>query len=463
MPADDTQSAPGRTSLVQSPPMSQDTLASLDFGNAAQLDRSLSERARGLQGSEILKIAGEIREIVRAGGAVCNLTVGDFNAKYFPIPDGLKSRIHAALDAGETNYPPSDGVLALRKAVVERFAKDWGVTYPLSSVVIAGGARPILYGAYRCVLDPGDTVVYAVPSWNNNHYAWIAAARKIELPTRGEEGFHLTPEQLAPHLAEAQMICLCSPSNPTGTVIAAERLRAIAQAVVDENRKREAAGRRQLFLLFDQVYASLAFHEAQHVHPVALCPEVAPYVISLDAVSKAFAGTGLRVGWMLAAPPIAARIRDYLGHVGAWAPRPEQVAVAGFLADDAAIAAWRQEMSRRVLERFEALYAGFMELKRAGFPVDCVSPQGAIYLSMRLDLVGRQLDGRTIGSNEEIRQLLLSEAGIAVVPFQAFGLLEETGWFRISVGAVSLEEIRDAFPRLRALLERVTGTNKLAK
>ena len=434
---------------------SQETLASLDFGDAARLDGSLSDRARGLMGSEILKIAAEIREIVRAGGTVCNLTVGDFNAKYFPIPAGLKSRIEAALEAGETNYPPSDGVLALRHAVAKRFAKDWGVTYPLASVVIAGGARPILYAAYQCVLNPGDAVVYGVPSWNNNHYSWLSAAKKIELHTGEKEGFHPMPEQVEAHLPQAQMICLCSPSNPTGTVIEPERLRAIAQAVVDENRRRDRQGRRNLFLLFDQVYAGLVFGDAHHVHPVALCPEAAPYTISLDAVSKQFAGTGLRVGWMLAPPPIAARMRDYLGHVGAWAPRAEQVAVAGFLEDDEAVATWRKEMSARVDERLEALYAGFMELKRAGYPVDCVPPQGAIYLSMRLDLVGRSLDGKPVTSNEAIRQILLSEAGVAVVPFQAFGLPDETGWFRISVGAVSMEEIRAAFPRMRRLLDRL--------
>jgi aspartate aminotransferase len=210
-----------------------------------------------------------------------------------------------------------------------------------------------------------------------------------------------------------------------------------------------------VFLLFDQVYASLAFGDTRHVHPVALCPEAAPYVVSLDAVSKQFAGTGLRVGWMLAPPPIAARMRDYLGHVGAWAPRAEQVAVAGFLADDAAVASWRVEMNARVHERLQALYAGFMEMKRAGYRVDCVPPQGAIYLSMHMDLVGRTFDGKPIASNEEIRQLLLQEAEVGVVPFQAFGLQEESGWFRISVGAVSMEEIRDAFPRLRRLLDRV--------
>jgi len=435
---------------------SQETLASLDFGDAARLDGSLSGVARGLMGSEILKIAAEIREIVRAGGAVCNLTVGDFNAKYFPIPAGLKTRIEAALEAGETNYPPSDGVLALRQTVARRFAKDWGVTYPLASVVIAGGARPILYATYQCVLDPGDAVVYGVPSWNNNHYAWLGSAKKVELPTGEKEGFHLTPEQVQPHLAQAQLICLCSPSNPTGTVIDPERLRAITQAVVEENKRRDREGRRNVFLLFDQVYAALIFGEARHVHPVALCPEAAPYTISLDAISKQFAGTGLRVGWMLAPPPIAARVRDYLGHVGAWAPRPEQVAVAGFLDDDEAVAAWRREMSARVNERMQAIYDGFMELKGAGYPVDCVLPQGAIYLSVHLNLVGRKLDGNPIASNEEIRQVVLNEARVAVVPFQAFGLPDETGWFRISVGAVSMDEIRDAFPRMRRLLDRLS-------
>ncbi|HET9298578.1 MAG TPA: aminotransferase class I/II-fold pyridoxal phosphate-dependent enzyme, partial [Candidatus Polarisedimenticolaceae bacterium] len=229
----------------------------------------------------------------------------------------------------------------------------------------------------------------------------------------------------------------------------------ITQAVVDENRRRERQGRRSVFLLFDQVYAALVFGHARHVHPVALCPEAAPYIISLDAVSKQFAGTGLRVGWMLAPPPIAARMRDYLGHVGAWAPRAEQVAVAGFLEDEEAVATWRREMSARVNERLTALYDGFMEMKRAGYPVDCVPPQGAIYLSMRLDLVGRTLDGKAVTSNEMIREILLSEAGVAVVPFQAFGLPDETGWFRISVGAVSMQEIEDALPRMRRLLDRL--------
>lgn len=427
----------------------------LDFGDAARTDAAMSARARGLIGSEILKIASEIRQLVAAGRTVCNLTVGDFDARHFPIPEGLREAVERAFQRGETNYPPSDGLLALRKAVVTKIARDWGVTYPVESVIIAGGARPILYAAYRCVLDPGDAVLYGVPSWNNNHYSWIAGARPIEVIARAESGFQPTLEQIAPHLGEVQMICLCTPSNPTGTVMEPERLQAILEAVVEENAKRTRAGRRHVMVVFDQVYASLVFGSARHVHPAALVPRSAPYVIALDAISKAYAATGLRIGWTMAPPAVAARMRDFLGHVGAWAPRPEQVAMAEFLSDEAAEAAFHREMCARVSQRLDALYEGFQRLKAEGFPVDCVPPQGAIYLSLRLDLVGRTLDGRTVADNEAIRQILLDQAGLAVVPFQAFGLREDTGWFRISVGAVGLDDIENAFPRVRALLQRV--------
>ena len=122
----------------------QETMQTLDFGDPETVDASLSESARGLVGSEILRIAGEIREMVRNGAKVCNLTVGDFDSRQFPIPRPLLAAIQDALTAGETNYPPSDGVLALREAITEFVAREWGARYPLESVLVASGARPIL-------------------------------------------------------------------------------------------------------------------------------------------------------------------------------------------------------------------------------------------------------------------------------------------------------------------------------
>jgi len=433
--------------------VSHEIVTTVGFGAPSVVDASLSTQVRGLVGSEILRIAAEIRGLVAAGSSVCNLTVGDFNPSYFPIPSRLLELVREAYDSGETNYPPSDGVLALRKAVAEFTARRWGARYPVESVLIASGARPILYGAYRCVLNRGDRVIYPVPSWNNNHYAWIAEAESVVVPTRPEDGFMPTPEQLAPHLRTARLLCLNSPLNPTGTVIRESALRAVLESVVEENRTRSRQGRPHLFVLHDQVYAWLVFGWARHHMPAALVPECAPWVITLDGISKGLAATGLRVGWVLAAPELIQRMNNLIGHIGAWAPRPEQVAVARFLDDEAACREFAEEMSARVRVRLERLHGGFEDLRRAGYPVRSIEPQGAIYLSVQFDLVGRSIAGQRLADNEAIGKLLLDRAGLGVVPFQAFGLPDETGWFRLSVGAVSLDDIDSAFPRVCAVLD----------
>src|SRR5215218_4469238 len=132
------------------------------FGAAEKADAALSSTARGVVGSQILRIAGEIRALRDRGEAICNLTVGDFDPAYFPIPAELLEGTRAALAEGHTNYPPSDGVLVLREALVRLYERELGLKYPIDSVLIAGGARPLLYGAYLTLIDPGDAAVYPV-------------------------------------------------------------------------------------------------------------------------------------------------------------------------------------------------------------------------------------------------------------------------------------------------------------
>jgi len=421
------------------------------FQSAEKSDAGLSALARGVVGSEILRIAGEIRAMQAKGRVVCNLTIGDFDPKYFPIPKVLLDATRAALEAGETNYPPAEGILPLREAVVRLYERDLALTYPVDSVVIAAGARPLLYGAYRTLVDPGDTTIYPVPTWNNNHYAYLSGARGIAVPVTQASNFFPTPDQLRPHLSSARLLILNSPLNPTGTVISKEALTAITELVVEENRRREKAGGRPLYFVYDQVYWALTFGRAEHHTPVEVVKESAPYVIFLDAISKAFCATGMRVGWGVMPPAIRKRMSALLGHVGAWAPKAEQVGVAALLDDLGAVRAHREAVRRKLAVRLEALYRGVMEMKQEGFPVDAVEPQGAIYLSARFDLFGRTMNGSLVKTNEDVRRLLLG-AGLGVVPFQAFGLAGDTGWFRLSVGAVSMDDISDAFPRLRTLL-----------
>jgi aspartate aminotransferase len=426
--------------------------ASAFFLAPEETDFSLSGLATGVVGSEILKIAADVRQALSRGEKLLNLTVGDFSPEQFPIPQRLQQEIDRAYRERQTNYPPSDGVLSLREQVVGLVERDQNLRYPVDSIVIAGGARPILYGTYRTVLDRGDTVVYSVPSWNNNHYSHLTEVVPVEIEGRRERGFFPTAEEFAPHLSRARLIVLNSPMNPTGTVVDPEELRKICLMVVEENQRRRKQGRKCLFLLYDQIYSALHLGNARRSSPPELVPEMFAYTVLVDGISKQFAATGLRVGWALGPPALIRRMRDILGHVGAWAPKPEQVATARFLADAEAVRQHRAEFLSKVQARLGLLHALFRKLKSEGLPVDAIEPQGAIYLSARFDLVGQDIGGAVLRSNEEIRRLLLEKAGIAAVPFQAFGYRPETGWFRLSVGAVSEKEIADAEPRLRAIL-----------
>ena len=414
-----------------------------------QLDeRSLSGLARGMTGSEVLKIAGEVRVLKREGRAVTDLTVGDFSPAEFRIPAGLEGLIAEKLAAGQTNYPPSDGTLELRESVLELYRRDLGLGYPLESTLIAGGSRPIIFAAYAATVDPGDRVIYPTPSWNNNHYTYLSGGKAVELVVGADTNFMPTADMIRPHVREARLIAVCTPLNPTGTVMARSEVEKIATLVVEENERRAAAGERALFLLWDQVYWMLTFGENRHFAPPQVVPESAAYTIFVDGISKALAATGLRVGWTVAPPAVAARMRDIIGHMGAWAPKAEQLATAEFLRRPQEIARYHETMIRELRLRLSALYDGIMAMRRDGLPVTAIAPQGAIYLSAQFDLLER------FGTNEAIRKFLLDEAGFAVVPFQAFGLKREDGWFRLSAGAVSVRDCEEGLERVRRALGR---------
>ncbi len=413
----------------------------------------ISAMVAGLTGSEILRISGEVRALMATGTPVCDLTVGDFNPRQFPIPAPLRDGIVAALQRGETNYPPSNGLGELREAVRRFYARELGLEYPLASVVVTGGSRPAIYAAYEALVDPGDRVVYPVPSWNNNHYVHLVGGVGVPVLCGPAQRFLPGPDQLRPLLPGARLLVLNSPLNPAGTAFDADALERISDLVLAENAARAARGQKRLFLLYDQVYWMLCFGGTTHVTPVGLRPELAPYTVFVDGISKAFAATGVRVGWAVGPADVVARMSALLGHLGAWAPRAEQVATAAFLQDGAAIRAFHGRFIHAVQARLERLHRGLQALAALGFPVASAPPMGAIYLAARVHPFGsRTPGGREIRTNEDVRAYLLERAGLAVVPFQAFGSTEDDGWFRLSIGAVSEEEIEAVLPRLREAL-----------
>ncbi len=413
----------------------------------------LSQLAQGLIGSEILKIAAEVRELIASGQPVCNLTVGDFSPTEFRIPDRLARGVADAVLKGQTNYPPSNGVLELRRAVASFYKRGLGLDYPIDGVVITSGGRPVIYGLFKTLVNPGERVVYPVPSWNNNHYAGLVGAEQVAIPCGADTNFLPTAAMLRKHVRGATLLALNSPANPTGTIFTADQLAAICDLVLDENARR-GPDERPLFVMYDQIYWMLTFGGAKHVNPVTLRPDMVKYTVFVDGISKAFAATGLRVGWGIGPSDVIGSMADLLTHIGAWAPRPEQMATGELLCAEDDIREYHAVMIRDVQERLSLLADGIEQLRRDGFPVESTAPQGAIYLSARFGLHGKRAPGGAVlETNEDVRRYLLQSAGLAAVPFQAFGQPEHTGWFRLSAGAVSPQTVRELIPRLRASLK----------
>jgi aspartate aminotransferase len=427
----------------------------------------VSGNAASLVGSEILKIGAEMRALRATGRTICDLTVGDFDPRQFPIPERLRGAVAAALDRGETNYPPSNGMPELRQAVQRFYARDLGLHYPLESVLITGGARPAIYGTFVTLCDPGDRVVYPVPSWNNNHYVHLVQASGVPVECTPQERFLPTAAALREQLAGARLLCLNSPLNPSGTAFEPAVLAEICAAVVRENEARERRAdaadpadpdHRPLYLMYDQIYWQLCFGDTTHVTPPELVPEMARYTIFVDGISKCFAATGLRVGWAVAPVDVIKRMSAVLGHVGAWAPRAEQMATVELLDDPGAMSEYLAGFKRGIGSRLDRLHAGFQELKEHDLAVDSIPPMGAIYLTARIHPFGRRTpQGAEIATNEDVRRYLLDAAALGVVPFQAFGFPHDDGWFRLSAGAASEADIAAALPRLAAALRRLTA------
>ena len=432
------------------------TLTPAQWGDEPFSKAALNRMAGGLGGSAILKIAGEINAKKAEGRDICNLTVGDFSPAQFRVPAKFAAEVGKAYSEGETNYPPAVGLPGTRRAVRDLYERKLGLNYPTECVIMGSGARPPIFATYALVVQPGDKVLYGIPSWNNHYYCHINGGEVIGIATTSDTDFLLHARHLEGELEGVSLVCLNSPLNPCGTAYSAEALGRLCDVILAENQRREARGERPVMVMYDQVYWMLCFGGVEHVTPPGVRPAMAAYTILVDAISKSFAATGVRVGWAVVPPGLTGAYQALIGHMGAWAARPEQLATEALLDDDDAIAAYHADMKSAVEARLNALHEGFEAMHAAGLPVRSIAPQGAIYLSVRFEILGRSADGRSLASDEDIRGYLLDEAGFGIVPFQAFGLTEDTGWMRLSVGAVGLDDIEAGLARIEAALRKLS-------
>ncbi|MDB5202257.1 MAG: aminotransferase class I/II-fold pyridoxal phosphate-dependent enzyme [Ferruginibacter sp.] len=416
----------------------------------------LSRLAETLIGSEIVKLGATIKEKISQGEHIYNYTIGDFDSSQFPIPAALQEEIISAYQHHYTTYPAAEGELDLRKAVAAFLDKNENLQYTPQEILIAAGGRPLIYAAYRTIVDEGDKVIYPVPSWNNNHYVHFTGGEHVMIEATRENNFMPTAEQIKPHIKGASLIAVCSPLNPTGTTFKKAELEEICDMIIEENMQR-GEGEKKLYLMYDQIYWTLTFGDTQHYNPVSLRPEMKPFTIFIDGISKAFAATGVRVGWAMGPADVIAKMRALNSHVGSWAPMAEQKAVAKFLLQQTEISSYFSDFKNELSLRLNNIYNGFQQLKTEGFPVDAIAPQAAIYLTVQIDLVGKKMPGGTgIKIQEDVTAYILNEAKLALVPFYAFGADKQSSWYRLSVGCCKKEDIPVVLEKLKDALVKLT-------
>ncbi len=241
----------------------------------------LSYLSETLIGSEIVKLGGEIREKISLGEKIYNFTVGDFDPSIFPIPKQLENEIVEAYRQHFTNYPAAEGNLDLRDAISSFLKDKEQLHYSHAEILVAAGGRPLIYSLFRAICDKGDKVIYAVPSWNNNHYAHFGGAAHIVVEADATSNFMPTVDMIRLHIKGATLLSLCSPQNPTGTTFTREDLLAICDMVLEEN---DCRGEREkkLYVMYDQMYWHLTYGDIKHYNPVSLRPAMQQYTIFID-------------------------------------------------------------------------------------------------------------------------------------------------------------------------------------
>lgn len=417
----------------------------------------VNEMMDNLGGSLVLKVAYEAQDYIAKGEKVANLTIGDFAFNSPRIPQQLENLIVEEYRKGNTNYPQAMGVKELRKSVAKYYAHELEVEFEEEEIIISSGVRPAIYATFLSTINPGEGVIYGIPSWNTKAYVKLARAKSFGIQTSPENNFLLTAEDIEPHLNETSLIAMCSPGNPTGAVMSKEILSPICEMLIQENNHRKSIGKKPIYVLYDQVYWKFLNDDCKHIHPALLFPEMKEYTIYSDGISKAFGATGLRIGWAAGPKEVMKAASNLIGFIGAWAPKPEQLASAKYLENFE----WQKEyissLKSMIFKKLNILYTEVQKMKSEGLPIDCLPPQGGLFLSINVPIMGGQSpDGLTFETTESINKYLLYNGKIALMPFTCFDTAEGSTWFRACVSSTNEEDLIYGVQKLRESLQKIT-------
>ena len=390
----------------------------------------LSARARGLVPSATIAMNRRARELAAAGRDVIDLSVGEPD---FPTPPFVREAAKAAIDAGYSRYTPVAGYPELRDAVRRKLARENGLDYADPEVMVSCGAKHSIANVLLALVDPGDEVLIPAPYWvSYAELARLAGGIPVILPTRAAEGWKLDPATLKAALGpKSRVLVLCSPSNPTGAVYGAQELAALAA---------ELEGADRLWVLSDEIYEHISM-SGSHASPASI-PSLRDRCALVNGVSKSYAMTGWRIGYLAAPETLVRACTDIQGQMTTNASSIAQRAAMAALDGGAAAVA---EMAAAFRHRRGLALAAAAALPGSSI----VPPEGAFYLFPDLSShFGKSLGARKVLGSAGLCSLFLEEAGVATVPGAAFG---EDACVRISF-ASSEEKVAEGIRRMAEVL-----------
>ena len=391
----------------------------------------VAARLSRVKSSASEQASARARELIAAGVDVISLASGEPD---FDTPPHVVEAAIAAMRAGDTRYTSTGGTQELRRAIIEKFRRDNGLSFDKSEVIASAGLKNVIYLALLASIDPGDEVIVPAPHWvSYTDMTVLAGGTPVVVRCGENSGFKLQPEALrAAITSKTKWLMLNAPNNPTGTIYSKQELEALAEVLREHP---------HVLVMVDEVYEHILFDGRTFHSFAAVAPDIAPRILTLNGVSKAYAMTGWRVGFAGGPAPLIAAMQKVqsqtLGSICSISQAASVAALTGpqdFLAERSASFEARRDTVVALLDQVPGLR--------------CHRPEGAFYLFVHCGgLIGMKTgNGHTINNDADVAAFLLDQAQVVVVTGAAYGL---SPYVRLSI-ATSIEKLRLACKRIAA-------------
>jgi len=389
---------------------------------------TVSSRLSGVRPSPTMAVTALAAELRAAGRDMIGLGAGEPD---FDTPEHIREAAIDAIRAGRTRYTAVDGIAELREAVTEKFRRDNGLEYAPDQVIVSGGAKQLCYNVCQALLNPGDEAIIQAPYWvSYPDMVRLAAAEPVIVQTELASGFRMRPEQLDAALTpRTRLLILNSPGNPSGAGYSGAELAALGEVL---------AAYPDVLVATDEIYEHIWWAEESFVSFAEACPQLFERTLTINGVSKCYAMTGWRIGYAAGPATVMGAMRKLQSQSTSNACTVSQYAALAALTGDQGCVA---EMNRAFRQRHDFVVAALNAIDG----IRCRPGEGTFYAFADAREAIRRLG---LADDTDLCQMLLNEAGVAVVPGSAFGT---PGHFRLSF-ACGLETLQDAMTRLQSAL-----------